>query len=159
MENINYRKDLEIDDDALDVEWNRQSMQYMKYAELSAEADRDCQKAKEQCEVVEAQVDSKIRERARVEDIKITEASIKAEIKISPEYQKAKSEYLQADYQAQILSAAVKAFDHRKKALEHLSQLWLAGYFSSPRQPKAKEGVEKRQQERQRNALNKSKEG
>jgi len=133
---MEYEKDLTIDAEMLDVEWVKQPRLYMKYSELSAQADKECQKAKENLDAVVAQLDSEIRKTAQMNETKITEAAIRNTLILRPEYKKAFETYTEKTYQASIISAAVKAFEHRKKALESLVQLWIGSYFSGPKQPR-----------------------
>jgi hypothetical protein len=139
-----YMKDLAIDPFSLEKEWLLQPQLYMKYSELAAEAQKKRDKAKERLDIVRAELDDKIRssplEYGAPEDKngspRITEAWISATILLQPEYSKAIAEINQTNYEYNLYSAAVRAFDHRKKALEMEVQLWSGGYWSAPNLPK-----------------------
>lgn len=50
------------------------------------------------------------------------------------DYQQANDEYLDAVKEAKIFGVAREAFDHRKKALEKLTDLFLSQYWAEPRE-------------------------
>lgn len=161
MEN-SYEKDLSIDPEALDIEWIRQPRLYMKYSELSAQADRAHRKAKENFDAVCAILDSDIRNTAAKNETKITEGAIRSQTLLRKEYKEAQEQLNESAYKASIFSAAVKAFEHRKKALEGLVQLWIGSYFSGPKQPHDAAEIKRMSEDtisrRIRNKLNQSQE-
>jgi hypothetical protein len=125
---------LEIDSDKLDEEWLNQPDLFFKYAKLKAKTDRELDEAKSELDVVEAELDKAIRNRPEKYDlIKITDKSIEKAILREASYQNALDALNDAKYKSAILDAAVKALDHRKRALENLVFLHGQNYFSSPR--------------------------
>jgi len=60
---------------------------------------------------------------------------------LEPEYQEASSKYFQSIKNAKILDAAREAFEHKKKALEKMSELWISGYWSDPKISKEARGM------------------
>ena len=137
---MDINKDLNININALHEEWLRQPTAYMKYAELAAQAQRTRDMAKEKIDVVRAECDNKIRvspkdytgcPKTKDGEFKPTEGWITSTIQGLPEYQKANEGYHEANYNLNLLQGAVRAFDHRKKALEMEVQLWSAGYYST----------------------------
>lgn len=133
MENT-LKNDLEIDKFALDEEWEKQPMLYLKYAEDLAISEINRDNLKDLIEVEKASVERKIREKPEEYGItgKPTEGAIKAAILGNKEIEKITIEYFEASKEAKLLGAVVKSLDHRKKALEKLVDLFLAGYFSKP---------------------------
>jgi len=139
MERMNYKKDLRIDPEALDVECLRQPTLFMEYAEAAAEARRDMDSAKERMEVMRASIDGDVRKNPIEfigEGIKVTEATISAAVIQSVEYQESIKEYLEDKHDYELLSAAVKAFEQRKSTLEYLIRLNGQQYFSGPDSPR-----------------------
>lgn len=131
-----YNKDLKIDFDQLDLNWRDHSTNYMKWSEkwVNAVAYRD--HIKESLEVLKAELDGKYRkELYEIEGKKPTEASITAAITADEEYKTVQQTLLDANEAANLMAAAKVAFEHRKKALEGLTQLWVGGYFSNPNIP------------------------
>ena len=134
---MDYEKDLQIDHNALDVEWLDQPQKFMRYSVLHTDACLKVDKAKENLDVVQAELSMKIRKDPDDYDIpKVTEATVSNAITLSPEFQEANLEYIKAKHEANILLCAVKAFDQRKRALEHLVQLLGQQYFASPSAPR-----------------------
>jgi len=134
---MDYMKDLEIDFSDLENCWKKQPTLYMEYAEEHADASRDKDKAKERLEVVKAKLDNHIRENP-IEygcDKKLTEAAIKSLVANNEEVIEATSKLTDANYDMNILAAAKTAFEHRKKALEGLTQLFASGYFADVKIP------------------------
>lgn len=151
---MDYKKDLQIDENSLDKEWKHQPFLYMQYAEELAKANSSAQHQKEKMDVIKAELDTKYRRLIDSEGEKVTEARVNARIMTDETYQKAQEECHKADYEASILSAAVKAFEHKKKALEKLVDLYLGGYYSAPRNKEMEEVVTEKAAESQRKRLN-----
>lgn len=145
-----------IDLDNLEVEWKNQHNLFHGYAVAKSDAERDFSlvkadgdvtvaEAKEELELVTAELDASIRERPSEFGLeKLTEPLIKATILRQEEYQDAQKKLTKAKHdgavalaearhKADVLDAAVKALDQRKKALEKEVDLWLGSYFSTPR--------------------------
>jgi predicted nucleic acid-binding Zn-ribbon protein len=136
MEQRNYKKDLQIDPDALDLEWVNQPARFMFYAQQSAHAKDVRDRAKEKLEVVKAQVDGELRAGFAAGEKKPTEAAIASMVLQSKEYQDANEEFMQAKLEADLLQAAVSAMDQRKSALENLVRLHSQQYFAGPKEPR-----------------------
>ena len=133
MESYNYEKDLDIDKHSLDLQWVSQPRLYMNYAMKAENADAEYRKAKENLEIVYAQVYQEERSRLEKEG-KVTEALISSAVAVNEKHIKAKKEVESKLYESGIYKAATRAFEQKKKALENLVQLYLAGYWSAPQQ-------------------------
>lgn len=141
MSELDYKADLRIDQSALDIEFLEQADLYMKYSEQLSLARSVSDRAKQNLDVVEAEIAQKIRENPTEYTVgkvskKPTEAAIKEIIITSPPYTTAHEKYLKARYTVDILSGAVRAMDHRKVALENLVRLLATQYFASPSEPR-----------------------
>lgn len=133
---MDYEQDLAIDPHNLAEEWLRHPMLYMKYSEELAEAGKRRDKAKETLDIGKAQLDSSIRKDPDAYNVpKVTETAVSNAILISEGYQRLSEEYNETVWEVNILSAAVRAFEQRKKALESLVQLYIAQYFAGPKEP------------------------
>jgi len=131
---MDYDADLRIDPGSLDVEWLDQPRRFAKYAHLSAEANMQADLAKEQRELVEAELDNRIRQNPEAFGIaKVTEPAIEKAIKQQRQYKRASLKAIKAKFEAAVLAGAVRSFDHRKTALEHYQRLWEREYVSLPR--------------------------
>ncbi len=128
------KDDLNIDKFSLDIEWEKQSQLYLKYSEMLAEYETRRDKLKDLIEVEKAEIEKEIREFPEEYGLKAkpTEGSIKAVVSTDKKIKKMKKKYFQFIKQSKIWGALVKSLDHKKKALENLTQLHLAGYYSTP---------------------------
>ena len=141
-----YEEDLQIDPNALDIEFLDQPNLFMKYAKLAAKAKKRVDEAKEKVDLVKAKLDHDIRIKPGVYGIeKVTETVVANAIIQQDEYEAVNKDFLDAKYRADLMQAAVRAFDQRKSALENLVRLLGMEYFSAPREPRdlGKEYLEK----------------
>jgi hypothetical protein len=133
MKNLDYMQDLEIDQHKLDQEWLRQPTVFMAYSEAAVMAEDERDRCKRALEVAVAEADQSIRKAALDAQEKVTEAVVAHRVTLHPSVDAAERSFLEANTKAKLLAAAPRAFDQRKKALEKLSELFIAGYFSAPR--------------------------
>ena len=137
MAEFNYEKEVEINPNALDIEWLQQPSLFLKYSEAAAEARRDLDLAKERLDVIRAQIDKEIREDPEKFGVKkITEAVVSNTIVVQEKYRQVYQEYVDLKYQADLLTRVVSAFDQRKSALENLVRLYGQSYFAGPQEPR-----------------------
>lgn len=124
-----YTRDVEIDQNNLDVEWKRQPKLVLHWSEMRADAARDVDEAKEALEILIAEKDMEIRDSA---DKKPTESAIANMIKMDKDVQDAQQTLTEARHSLAKLQAACSAFDHKKAALENLVKLFGMSYFAEP---------------------------
>ena len=164
---FDFRQDLAIDPMMLDEEWLEHPVKYLNYCNLLTDAQFERDKSKERLEVVRSQVDFKVRKKPGDYDLptdkKPTEAQVSAAVFLSEEYQNALDELNGLQYEYNMISNAVKAFEHRKKALENYVTLYVTQFVSGPKQPKVlKEGkrlidqIRKQTAQSQRERLNRN---
>lgn len=156
---MDYEKDISINIDSLDIEWMRHSQLYIKYAELSAKAEQEKNEVKERLELIKAELDTSVREKAKKGGEKTTELMVQSCIIQSEEYKTQLEKLNGKIYNYNILKSVVIAFEHRKKALENLVHLWSGSYFSSPKEtkgdPEVKEKILDKARSKQRQGLKK----
>lgn len=134
---MDYLEDIRIDESALDVEWLRQASLTFRYGEHQATMKRIVDRKKEELDLVRAELDKKIRskpENYRID--KITEAVVQATILQQEDYQEINSELIDARYELEIASAALRALEQKKSALENLVRLNGQNYFAGPSIPR-----------------------
>jgi len=137
MSENDYQSDLHIDPDSLDLEWLRQPQIFMEYAEKASNARADLDRAKENLDVVKAELDRDIRRNPGVFNLeKITEPVVASTIILQREYSEAMEGFVNSKHECDMLMNAVKAFDQRKVALENLVRLHGQQYFAGPREPR-----------------------
>ena len=135
---MNYENDINIDESALDVEWLEQPKLLIRYARHAAEKAQELDLAKENLDLVRAEVDMQIRDEPEQFGIsvKLTEALIGNTIISEPKYKIALKRYNTAKYEHEIARAAVSAIHMRKEALENLVRLHGMQYFAGPKMPR-----------------------
>lgn len=136
MKKESYEKDLEINPNNLQEEWEKQAPLYMYYAKEAAKLERERDLTKEAMEVVKAELDAQIRNTPSdfTKLPKLTETIVSNLITERKEYREAFSKYIDSKYAHTILSSAVKAFEHKKKALENLVMMNLSGLYAEPKE-------------------------
>ena len=136
--------ELHPDPNELDREWVNQPRLRFRYGVRLADARKALSEAKADVELTSVELELTIRSKpAKFGLDKVTEAAIKATVLQQEEYTTAKNAVIGAQHEVDVLDAAVSAIDHRKKALEDLVALFLAGYFAKPNAPEgAKDKME-----------------
>ena len=133
---FNYEKDIEIDPDQLDVEWLQQPELMLKYTKMEGKAKRRVEHAKENLNIVEAELYQEICNNPERFDLpKTTESAIAGAIKLNDHYKEAKEALTQAEYELNMNSAAVRSLYGKKEALENLVHLFGQQYFAGPKAP------------------------
>ena len=132
-----YEEEMGIDCSALDVEWLEQPRLMMKYGRQLADARRAQDDAKEFLDYTKAKLDNEIRQDPDSYGLaKATETAVAGAILLQDEYREASSALIQAKYDTELLSTAVRAVDSRKTALENLVRLHGMSYFAGPAVPR-----------------------
>lgn len=128
-----YEEDQEIDKYDLHNEWAGQAGLYMKWAKRYSRAVKERDKAKENLNLVRAEVDAKIRDTSSP---KPTEAAISSLVIQNKKYRIASTALIKATENMNVMDGAKEAMNHRKKGLENEVILFLAGYYVDPNIPK-----------------------
>ena len=132
---LDYKAMLRIDPERLPAEWLKQPTRYMEFVEARVDADARLDQMKDRLDVVSAMRGRKIRDRLETNKERVTERTISDELILDPEYRKAKTAVNEAWEDAAIIRGAVDAMEHRKRALENLTQVELAQVRSELRLP------------------------
>lgn len=136
MSELNYEKDLKIDEDALDLELLDQASLFMKYAKHLAEMRKDLEEIKQMLDIKKADLDKSIRENPEKFKIeKVTEGSISSAILTDKDFQRVSQGYLNAKYEVDMAQAAVNSMNMRKEMLEGMIKLLAQSYFAGPSVP------------------------
>jgi hypothetical protein len=147
--NLNYEKDITIDESALDTEWLAQPKLMLVYGNYTAEKRKEVDIVKEKLDIVKAKLDRKIRENPESFGLsKITETVVQNAIISHIEYQTVSKSYIEAKYELDVAMVAVRAIDQKKQALENLVKLHGQQYFAGPKVPRdlSQEWVNKQRQ-------------
>ena len=127
---LNYMQDLQIDQAALDLEWVSLPTKIMRYSVAYSQAGFDRDRAKQNLDVVRANLDASIRAELMTAGAKFTEAVVDGRIKTSPTYLEAQDRHMKAEREASMMQQAVYAFQALKTALENLTKLKGMNYYS-----------------------------
>lgn len=134
---LNYERDVSIDETALDVEWLQQSHLMYKYVKYQADTKKAMDEAKEMLDFIRAKLEMDIRANPENYGLsKVTESAIASSILLQPEYQESSKKYIEAKYENDVAVAAVRAIDQKKTALENLVKLLSVSYFAGPSTPR-----------------------
>ena len=157
-DDFEYEEDLEIDPDALDVEWMNQPGVFMKYCRAAREADRKAKRAHENLKTVRSECVKKANDdpdRWLGSGTKPTAPNVEAFYRTDKGYIEAKTAFIEAEHERDVLNDAVFAFQQRKMALENLVRLIGLDYFKSPVEPRdlKAESLKDRQRETARNKV------
>jgi len=128
--------DLAVDRYDLVGEWERQHQIYMDWVNIYALSVMERDTRKSAVELSTANLDSLIRSDPSAYGVdKVTESAVKNAIISSEEYQEKITELHKANLFMHKMEGAKTAFEQRKKALENLVQLSLAGFYSANSAP------------------------
>lgn len=134
---LDYEKDIQIDPEALDVEWLNQAELMRKYSKHAADMKYQMDNLKERMEWTKAEVEMKIRSTPEAYGlVKVTESAIQSTLLLEPDYTKVQGEYNESRYEYDVAMAAVRAVDQKKNALENLVKLLSLSYFAGPISPR-----------------------
>jgi len=133
LEEYDFSKLLSIDINELDSEWVRQPRIFEKICRMSSRAKREVEHCKNVLEALKAEKASIIRKNPGKHGLlKITDKAIEAAILEDKEYLSAVTRAMDAKYQSDVLTGAVRALEHKKDSLEYLTRLYLSNYFIGP---------------------------
>jgi hypothetical protein len=159
--NLNFNTDILIDIHNLEFEWMRQPQLVMSYSEMATKLEAIERKLKRSIDVKRSQLDTECRTNAANSGDKITEGIVKAYVEEKSAELKEVKQLDKITYQLSMVKNALKALEHKKKALEWISQLYLSGYFSTPKEKrisvndkKISDYLHDRMRDRQREILN-----
>lgn len=130
---MSLKDDVKISINHLDQAAIDQPTLYAEWAEKWAEAVMKKDQLKEQITAVKAEADESIRSNPKgygwAADKAPTEAWVATQLSSHKKVVKITEEYLQAQYEVNMLSVAKEALEHRRKALEILTTLYASNYF------------------------------
>lgn len=135
--NLDFEKDVTIDESALDVEWLEHPSKVLRYGKHLAGVLRRLELAKESLNVVKAEIDKAIRQKPGNYGIdKITETQVSNAVILDEAYQEANKEVIELRYEYEMSKTAFQAITSRRDALQSLTSLYGQQYFAGPRIPR-----------------------
>lgn len=136
---LNYKQDVQIDINALDIEWLKQTELEQAYIEQASHLRKEARLAEEEVKTVRSELISEANEDPQecCNKDKPNAGDIEAYYRTHKKYKQAKQEFIEAQEAAQVADD-MKNLIHftRVKALENLVQLNGQGYFAGPSTPR-----------------------
>jgi len=124
-----------INRNRLDEEWLGQAEAMHRAGIALAAAEQAEREAKVELEITKAETETAIRKDPAAFGLyKVTDASAKASVLTNAACQTAEETLNKASYEVAICRSAVRALEHRKKALENLVILFRSDYWSDPKE-------------------------
>lgn len=146
MEDQSDTSFLQIDQNRLDREWVRQPKLYHHHAVELANAKLALDEAESALDLVRADTTLDIYERPSAYDIeKATKDTVEAALLKNKSVKAAQAKVREAKHAVEVLTAVVKALDHKKRALESLVSLHGQDYFATPKAPTGAAGEQMEQ--------------
>lgn len=138
---------LEIDPHQAEAQWVEHPKRFYQLSVLQVKADKRVRDSEANLELVKAELARKVRRRPQKYGLpRGSEAAINSLIITFPEYQEAKADCNNAQYEADMAKAAVQAMWHRKKGIEQVCEFELGNLGCQPRQPRNYEARNKLEQ-------------
>tara|TARA_Y100000310_G_scaffold114413_1_gene112917 strand:- start:1065 stop:1559 length:495 start_codon:yes stop_codon:yes gene_type:complete len=133
-----YKIDLIIDPDALDLECLKQSHLVQKWGEKQAQLRYELDLSKVELDRAKAEIDSRIRKNPEkhTDGKKVTENQISSLILLDEEYIEKQEVVAKQRLDYELAGVAVKSFDQRDKSLDRLVKLFGQQYFAGPDSPR-----------------------
>lgn len=157
---MSFSEEIKINKNTLDACAINQVELYEEWSRKWAEAINERDRLKEALSITRAEADDEIRRDPSaygwsVEGKSPTEAWISNAITLHEEVRKATDELLSAQAEVNLMSVAKETLDHRKKALEILTELYRGNYFVAVAKsdPEYRKNIEKEGKEAQKSAL------
>ena len=139
---MGYKDDVTIDINNLDMELLRQASLYQFWGRRESAALYEKDQVEETLSKCKARIELDIRKDPKKYgyESKLTEGAVSCLLVAQSEVEEATKASLKSRYKARVLGIAVKSFEHKKKALEKLVDLYINGYWATPKvDPKAQE--------------------
>ena len=137
LEGAGFAEAIAIDPDRLEEECAVHPSLYWKFAREAAQAKREANRLREKSKAVRSDLILRIRKNPAEFGLdKPTEAMVEATYRTNSEYQTVEAEVAQAEYEENILQAAVYAFNQRKDMLSEEVRLYVSNWFAGPESPR-----------------------
>lgn len=146
-----YENEILINEDQLEAEWRNHPQLVLKYQKAKANALRVLEEAKENFNIIGAEVDTAIREEfAENGESKPTERAIDKMVTTNEDVMAARAAVIDANHQYNMLTAACDAFNTRTQSLQNLVKLYTMGYYAESSDKMLDRGTKERLQQKTR---------
>ncbi len=148
---VDYKKDIQIDDTALDLEWEDQPELAIKYGEYWSQCQEEFTKAEELVKLVRSELTLKVHKnptKTLGEGMKVTDKTVEAYYRTHKKHIKAKEKWVEAMSKMNNADIVKKEISYtRKAALQGLTDLYQANYFAGPSTPRNLKKERKKREE------------
>lgn len=128
---MNYKEDINLNKNDLDNEWEKQSSLVLEYGHKLAYVTNKKERLKEKMKIYSSDLELRIRENPSNHGLtKVTEAGISASLSTDPTIKTYNQEIMEVSEEIGLLSIAMKAFEHKRAALDGLTKLTAQHYYS-----------------------------
>ncbi len=154
---MEFKEQIKLDKNMLDFNAIEQPTLYAEWSEKWAKAVLERDKCKERVSTITSEAANEIRSNPEQfgwdSEKSPTESFINSQIPIHPDVKKAQDEYIESQYQVNLLSSAKETLDQRSHALDVLARLYAGNYFSAKSNPELKAQAQEKIAEVQKEGL------
>lgn len=142
--------EIPIDPEELEIECIRQPSLYLKYARAAADGEKLAKEAHEKLKQVRSEL---VKDAWEDPDEclglkKATKDTVEAYYRSHEDYIEAKQDWIQAEYERDVLNGAKWAVSGRKDSIEGLIKLAVMGWYATPATPRSMKDLHERMDER-----------
>ena len=127
-----FESDVKFNKYKLEDECEKHASIYWYWADKLAKAKNNLGDSEDAFKVISAKSEMNIRQNWNESWGKQTEAGVKAQLEIEPNYLLAKDEIRTYQHEVNTLIAAVSAMEHRRDMLKCEKELLIGGFYASP---------------------------
>ena len=130
--NLDYKADLQIDQDNLELEWAKQPERAARWAERAIDAENHRDRVKTRLALKWAELDFSIRSNPQAYGFESapTERAIRSTILSNREYQDLQEEYLVSKHDAAVLKIGAREIKGLEKVIDRSTKLYLSRYYA-----------------------------
>jgi hypothetical protein len=126
---FDYEDDLSIDEDAYDDEWLAQSSLMFKYGRAAAILKKRMADIHEDLKVARSEIVKEFKESNK----KVTGVEIEAHYRTHPRHVKLKKKFINAEFEVNLIEAAISSLHQKKAALQDLVRMALGELYGDPK--------------------------
>jgi len=127
-----FKEDCKINKYDLDGEWERQPINFQQWTESLADAINEKEKLKSRMDFLSATIAKKVRSNPRAYGLeKVTDKAIESIITLDPDFSSLSDQFIDANYNMNVLKGAVGALEQKRESLAWLSRLFLKSYYGA----------------------------
>lgn len=141
---------LTLDPYSLDKHWVEHPANVLYFTTAAVDAERVLAQLKLKKDILVANLDAELRNNSSE---RVTEAVLRNYVVRQDSYQEIEDEIIEAEYEVNMLKAAVRSLEHMRKGLEKLVDLHMINWFSEPRSPIGADLVQEQVHEKLRKSL------